>query len=122
MLCKKAAFKSFAKLIGKHWCQKFFLNKVADLSLQLYKKTLWHRCFPDNHAKYFKDIFFYKSHLVAASLFTLRLLHHRYHHYNTIKFNESLLQCSPSFKHFPVFSKKCCKLAHFMPLVSFYAL
>ena len=28
---RKCAFRSFAKLIGKHLCQRLFFNKVADL-------------------------------------------------------------------------------------------
>ena len=39
----------------------------------------------------FLEHLFDRTPLVAASLFTLRLLLHRYHHYNTIKFNESFV-------------------------------
>ena len=51
--------RNFAKLTGKHLCQGLFFNKVAGLrSAILFKKRLWHRCFPLNFAKIFKNTFF----------------------------------------------------------------
>ena len=35
---RKYVIRNFAKFIRKHLCQSLFLNKVADLSLQLYLK------------------------------------------------------------------------------------
>ena len=51
--------RNFAKLTGKHLCQGLFFNKVAGLRPAiLFKKRLWHRCFPLNFAKIFKNTFF----------------------------------------------------------------
>ena len=39
-------------------CASFFLNKVADLRpATLFKKRLWHRCFPANSAKFLRTLF-----------------------------------------------------------------
>ena len=60
---KKGVLRNFAKYTGKQLCQSLFFNKVADLSLAtLLKKRLWHRCFPDNFAK-FRRTFFLAEHL-----------------------------------------------------------
>ena len=59
MLCKKGILRNFAKFTGKHLCQSLFLNKVAGLRLAtLFKKRLWHRCFPVNFAKFLRTPFF----------------------------------------------------------------
>ena len=51
--------RNFAKLTGKDLCQGLFFNKVAGLRPAiLFKKRLWHRCFPVNFAKIFKNNFF----------------------------------------------------------------
>ena len=47
VLYKKGVLKNFAKLTGKHLCQTLFFNKVTTL----FKKRLWHRCFPVTFAK-----------------------------------------------------------------------
>ena len=48
----------FAKFTGKHLCQSLFFNKVAGLRpATLFKKRLWHRCFPVNFAKFLKTPF-----------------------------------------------------------------
>ena len=50
---KKGVLKNFAKFTGKHLCSSLFLNKVAGLRpVTLFKKRLWHRCFPVNFAKF----------------------------------------------------------------------
>ena len=36
VLCRKEAFRNFAKFTGKHLCQGLFFNKVAGQGLQLY--------------------------------------------------------------------------------------
>ena len=43
---KKGVLRNFAKLTGKHLCQRFFFNKVAGL-----------RCFPVNFAKFLRTPF-----------------------------------------------------------------
>ena len=45
--------RNFAKFTGKHLCQSPFLNRPATLL-----KSLWHRCFPVNFAKFLKTSFF----------------------------------------------------------------
>ena len=57
-VCKYIQFR-------KHLCWSLFFNKVA--SLQLYYKTLQHRCFPLNFAKFLRALFFYRILLVVAS-------------------------------------------------------
>ena len=46
--------KNFAKILGKHLCQRLFFNKVAgwNLAKNNKKNRLWHRCFPVNFAKF----------------------------------------------------------------------
>ena len=45
--------KNFAKFTGKHLFQSPYFNKLAGLSTAtLLKKSLWHRCFPVNFAKF----------------------------------------------------------------------
>ena len=54
MFCKKGVL-SFAKSTGKHLCQSLFFNKVAfKKPATLFKKRLWHRCFPVNFAKFLR--------------------------------------------------------------------
>ena len=49
----KGIFRNFAKFVAKHLCQSDLLNKVAGLwPATLLKKTLWHRCFPMDFAKF----------------------------------------------------------------------
>ena len=53
--CKKGVLRNFAKFTGKYLCQSLFFNKVAGLrSATLFKKRLWHRCFPLNLAKFLR--------------------------------------------------------------------
>ena len=53
MLFKKSVLRNFAKFTGKHLCQGLFLNKVEGLRPPtLLKIRLWHRCFPENLAKF----------------------------------------------------------------------
>ena len=55
VFCKKDVLKNFPKFAGKHLCQSLFFNKVAGLRPRpatLFKKWLWHRCFPVNFAKF----------------------------------------------------------------------
>ena len=55
---KKGALRNFEKFTGKHLCQSLFFNKVADLrSATLLKKSLWHRHFPMNFAKFLRRPF-----------------------------------------------------------------
>ena len=43
---------------GKRLCQSIFFNKVAGLRpATLFKKRLWHRCFPKNFAKFLTTLF-----------------------------------------------------------------
>ena len=50
---KKGVLRNFAKFTRKHLHQSLFFNKVVRLRpATLYKKRLWHRCFPVNFAKF----------------------------------------------------------------------
>ena len=55
---RKGVLRNFAKFTGKHLCQRLFFNKVAGLRpATLLKKSLWHRCFPVNFAKFLRTPF-----------------------------------------------------------------
>ena len=57
-VCKKGVLRNFAKFTGKHLCQRLFFNKVAGLRpATLLKKSLWHRYFPVNFAKFLRTPF-----------------------------------------------------------------
>ena len=50
---KKGVLRKFWKFTGKHLCQKVYFNTVgAHRPATLLKKSLWHRCFPVNFAKF----------------------------------------------------------------------
>ena len=51
VFCKKGCLKNFTKFTGKHLCQTLFFNKVA---ATLFKKRVWHRCFPANFVKFLR--------------------------------------------------------------------
>ena len=74
VFCKKDLLRNFAKFIGKHLCHSLFFNKVAGLRpATLFKKRLWHRCFPVNFVKFLRTLFF-TEHLWWLLLnFVLRL-------------------------------------------------
>ena len=66
---KKVVLGNFAKLTGKRLCQSLFFNKVAGLrSATLLKKTLWHRFFPANLAKFLGTPFFIEHLWAPASV------------------------------------------------------
>ena len=52
---KKVALKNFTKFPGKQLCQNLFFNKVRSLRpVTLWKKSLWHSCFPVNFTKFLR--------------------------------------------------------------------
>ena len=52
---RKGVLRNFAKFTSKHLYQSLFSNKVAGLRpATLFKKRLWHRCFPVNFAKFLR--------------------------------------------------------------------
>ena len=55
VFCKKGFLRNFAKFTGKHLCQRLFINET------LFKKSLWHRCFPINFAKFLRAPFLQNS-------------------------------------------------------------
>ena len=57
VFCKKGVLRNFAKFKGKHLSQRLFFNTVAGLPATLLKKSLWHRCFPVNLAKFLRTPF-----------------------------------------------------------------
>ena len=55
---KKVFLDISQKFIGKRLCQSLFFNKVAGLKpTALLVKSLWHRCFPVNFAKFLRTAF-----------------------------------------------------------------
>ena len=54
----KGVLRNFLKFTGKHQCQSLFFNKVASLRpATLFKKRLWHKCFPLNFVKFPRTTF-----------------------------------------------------------------
>ena len=83
VFCKEGILKTFGKFTGKHLHQSLFFNKVADLRPAfLLKKSLWHRCFPANFAKFLKAPFlqntpggcFWMAHFEKLPFFARRSL------------------------------------------------
>ena len=60
--------KNFAKLAVKHLWQSLFLIKLLALGLQIYQKEALAQLFSFECCKIFKNTFFYRTPLVAASL------------------------------------------------------
>ena len=60
MFFKKGVLKNFAIFTGKYLYWGFFLNRVADLGLQLYQKENPTQVFPVNIAKYLRASFLRK--------------------------------------------------------------
>ena len=59
VFCKKGVLWNFAKFPGKQPYQSLFFNKVAGLRPEtLFKKRVWHRCFPVNFVKLLRTPFF----------------------------------------------------------------
>ena len=54
---RKGVLRTFAKFTEKHLCQGLFFSKVAGFKpATLFKKRLWHRCFPVNFAKVLRTL------------------------------------------------------------------
>ena len=66
VFCKKGVLRKFAKLTVKHLFQSLFINIVAG-------KSLWHRCFPVNFAKFLRTPFL-TEHLRRPLLFCILIL------------------------------------------------
>ena len=58
VFCKKGVLRNLIKFTGKHLCRSLFFNKFAGLCpATLFKKRLWHRCFPVNFIKFLRTPF-----------------------------------------------------------------
>ena len=69
---KGGVLRNFAKFTRKHLCQRLFFNKIADhRPATLFKKSLWHRCFPVNFANFLR-ITFFREHFRWQLLFSQR--------------------------------------------------
>ena len=56
---RKSVLGNFANILGKHFCQSLFFNKVADLNpATLLKKRLLQRCFPVIFVKFLRTPFY----------------------------------------------------------------
>ena len=76
---KKGILRNFAKLIGKTILPETYLIRLQASGLRhatLFKKSLWHRCFPVNFTKFIRTSFL-KKHLVAASVSRLNVQHNK---------------------------------------------
>ena len=55
---KKGVLGNFTNFTGKHLCQSLFFYTLADLRpATLFKKRLWHKCFPVNFTKFLRTPF-----------------------------------------------------------------
>ena len=54
---KKAVLKNFAIFTGKHLCWILFLIKLQVFRTAILIKSLQHRCFPVNIAKFLRTVF-----------------------------------------------------------------
>ena len=50
---KKGVLRNFTKFMGKHLCQSL-IKLLASRPATLFKKRLWHRCFPVNFVKFLR--------------------------------------------------------------------
>ena len=64
---KKSVLRNFAKFTEKHLCQSLFFNTVWVRRSTLFKKRLWHSCFPVNFAKFLRKPFCCRTLPVARS-------------------------------------------------------
>ena len=63
----RGVLRNIAKFTGKHLCLSLFFTKVAGLRpATLFKKSLWHKGFPVNFAKFLRT-FFFTEHLWATA-------------------------------------------------------
>ena len=60
VFCEKGVLRNFTKFTEKHLCQSLFFNKVE-------KKEILAQVFSCEFCKIFKNTFFYRTLLVAAS-------------------------------------------------------
>ena len=69
VFCKKGVFRNFTKFTGKQLCQSLFCNKVAGLrqKTDFIKKQTPVQVFSCEFWEILKNIFFYRTPLVAAS-------------------------------------------------------
>ena len=82
---RKGALRNFPKFTGKHLCQSLFFNKITGpRPVTLFKKRLWHRCFPMNFGKFLRTPFLQNNSgrlLLAYINFGLIYMHHVYMRY-----------------------------------------
>ena len=64
VFCKKGVVENFAKFKGKHLCLRVSLSFL----IKLLKKRLWHKVFSCEFCEIFKNTFFDRTLLVAASV------------------------------------------------------
>ena len=58
MFCKNGGvLRNFTKFTGKHLCQRLLFKKTPETPETLLKKSLWHRRFPVNFAKFLRTPF-----------------------------------------------------------------
>ena len=74
MIFKIGVFKNFATFTGKHLCWSLFHKVAGFQACNFTKKSLQHRCFPVNIAKFLRTAF-YRMSPVAASVMHNVLFH-----------------------------------------------
>ena len=67
MFCKKVVLKNFPNFTRKHLCQSLFFNEVAVLASNYIKKETLAQVFSCEFWAIFKNTYFYRTPLVAAS-------------------------------------------------------
>ena len=69
VFCKKGILRNYSKFTLKHLCQSLFFNKVAGLACNFIKKETLAQVFSCEFCEISKNIFSYRTPLVAASEF-----------------------------------------------------
>ena len=90
---RKGVLRNFGKFTEKRLCQGLFFNKVAGLRpATLFKKRLWHRCFPVNFVKSLRTPFLQNTSgqlLLKINCIDANINHHS-NRYNSFKTGWSL--------------------------------
>ena len=68
VFCKKGVLRNFSKFTGKHLCQSLFLIKLPKACIFIKKETLA-QVFSCEFCEISKNIFYYRTPLVAASVY-----------------------------------------------------
>ena len=117
----KGVLENFAKLTGKHLPQSLFFSKVAGPRPEtLWKKRLWHSCFPVNFAKILRTAFLQNTSrrqlLSTLGIKLLTCLHLDQSFLNERNFRHNVANCTVQKMKFFIkdFFSKCDQFRSFL--------